>query len=60
MNTRNISDIHGFWTILCKEIVDNIRDRRTLTTMVVSIVIGPLLIFGFFGLQKKQSKKKLI
>ena len=53
MNTRNISDIHGFWTILCKEIVDNIRDRRTLTTMVVSIVIGPLLIFGILWFTEK-------
>ena len=37
----------GFWTIFVKEVIDNLRDRRTLTTMGVSIVVGPLFMFGF-------------
>lgn len=46
----------GFWTILKKEIVDNLRDRRTLTTMGISIVVGPLLMFGFLWFVEKTVK----
>lgn len=58
MDTRNISDLHSFWTILRKEVIDNIRDRRTLTTMAVSIVIGPLLLFSFIWFAEKTIKEE--
>ena len=43
----------GFWTILKKEVIDNLRDRRTLTTMGISIIVGPLLMFGFLWFIEK-------
>jgi len=43
----------GFWTILRKEVIDNLRDRRTLTTMGISIIVGPLLMFGFLWFIEK-------
>ena len=51
--TNTPSRLRGFWTILKKEVVDNLRDRRTLTTMGVSIIVGPLLMFGFLWFVEK-------
>ncbi len=48
----------GFYTIFRKEVIDNLRDRRTLTTMSVSIVIGPLLMFGFLWFAEKSIKEE--
>ncbi len=42
-----MSKWHGFWIILKKEIIDNCRDRRTLTTMGISIIIAPMMLLGF-------------
>jgi sodium transport system permease protein len=58
MHTRNISHLSSLWTILRKEVVDNARDRRTLTTMGVSIVIFPLIIFGLFWFLDKTVKEE--
>lgn len=58
MHTRNISHLRSLWIILRKEIVDNLRDRRTLTTMAMSIVIGPLLMFGFIWFAEKTVKEE--
>jgi len=38
--------LNGLWTVFSKEVVDNLRDRRTLTTMLVSIVITPIIVIG--------------
>jgi len=54
----SISSLRGFWVILRKEITDNLRDRRSLTTMAVSIVIGPLLMFGFLWFAEKTVKEE--
>ena len=48
----------GFWIILKKEILDNARDRRTLTTMAVSIIIAPALMFGFLWFAEKTVKEE--
>lgn len=53
-----ISNWNGFRVILLKEIVDNLRDRRTLTTMAVSIVVGPLILFGFLWFAEKTVKEE--
>ncbi len=58
MQTRNISHMRSLWTILRKEVIDNIRDRRTLTTMAMSIIIGPLLMFGFIWFAEKTVKEE--
>lgn len=46
------------WTILRKEIIDNIRDRRTLTTIAFSVIIGPLIMFGFLWFAEKTVKEE--
>ena len=58
MHTRNINHLRSLWTILRKEVTDNIRDRRTLTTMAMSIIIGPLLMFGFIWFAEKTVKEE--
>jgi len=58
MHTRKVSHLRSLWTILAKEVTDNIRDRRTLTTMAMSIVIGPLLMFGFIWFAEKTVKEE--
>ena len=58
MHTRKISHLSSLWTILKKEVLDNARDRRTLTTMGVSIVIFPLLIFGLLWFLDKTVKEE--
>ena len=40
------SALHGLWVIARKEIIDNFRDRRTLTTLAVSIILSPLIMLG--------------
>jgi sodium transport system permease protein len=58
MHTRKISHLSSLWTILRKEVVDNARDRRTLTTMAVSIVVFPLLMFGLIWFLDKTVKEE--
>ncbi len=50
---RVISQWKKMWIILRKEVIDNLRDKRTLTTIAVSTVIGPLLMFGFIWFAEK-------
>jgi sodium transport system permease protein len=56
MHTRKISHLSSLWTILRKEVIDNARDRRTLTTLGISIVILPLLMFGLIWFLDKTVK----
>ena len=42
-----------FFVILKKEVIDNLRDRRTLTTMAVSVLATPLLLFSFLWFIEK-------
>lgn len=48
----------GFWIILRKEVIDNLRDRRTLTTMAISIVVGPMLLFAFLWFAEKSIQQE--
>lgn len=48
----------GFKTIFLKEVIDNLRDRRTLTTMGISILVGPLMMFGFLWFAEKSIKEE--
>ncbi|NND65144.1 MAG: ABC transporter permease [Gammaproteobacteria bacterium] len=56
MEARKVSNLRGFWVILRKEVIDNLRDRRTLTTMAISILVGPLVLFGFLWFIEKTIK----
>jgi len=58
METQKINSLRGLWTILRKEVTDNLRDRRTLTTMAVSIIAGPLIMFGFIWFAEKTVKEE--
>ena len=53
MINRKVSRFRAWWTILRKEVVDNLRDRRTLSTIAMSVIIGPLLMFGFLWFAEK-------
>lgn len=52
------SPISGFTTVFRKEVLDNLRDRRTLITMAVSIALTPLLLFGLFWFMSNEVKKE--
>ncbi len=56
--SQQISTLRGWWIVLCKEVKDNLRDRRTLTTMGISIVMGPILMFGFIWFAEKTVKEE--
>ena len=56
--SQQISAWRGWWIILRKEVKDNIRDRRTLTTMAISVILGPLLLFGFLWFAEKTVKEE--
>jgi len=58
MKSQKANRLRGLWTILRKEVVDNLRDRRTLTTMAVSIIAGPLILFGFIWFAEKTVKEE--
>ena len=56
--SQQISAWRGWWIVLCKEVKDNLRDRRTLTTMGISIIMGPALMFGFIWFAEKTVKEE--
>ena len=56
--SKKMSSLRSFTIILIKEVVDNFRDRRTLTTMAVSIIAGPLILFGFIWFAEKTVKEE--
>jgi sodium transport system permease protein len=58
MIVRKVSRLRAWWTILRKEVLDNLRDRRTLSTIAMSVVIGPLLMFGFLWFAEKTVKEE--
>lgn len=58
MPIANLSRLRLWWIILRKEVTDNLRDRRTLTTLVVSIIITPLLMFGLIWFTEKTVKEE--
>lgn len=48
----------GLWTVFKKEVVDNLRDRRTLGTMLVSIIVTPLLVIGIQWFTESKVKEE--
>jgi sodium transport system permease protein len=53
-----LSNWKSGWIIARKEIIDNFRDRRTLTTIGFSVIVGPLLMFGFLWFAEKTVKEE--
>jgi len=55
---KKAGKLHGLWVIFKKEVIDNLRDRRTLTTLGLSIIISPLFIIGiqWFAEEKVKSE----
>ena len=58
MSTQTIKAWQGFWIILVKEVVDNLRDKRTLNTIAFSVIVGPMIIFGLIWFQEKTVKEE--
>ena len=52
------------WTVYCKEIVDALRDRRTLMVVLVSsVLLGPLVLIALSGLLAQfetQAEKRVV
>lgn len=51
-----MSEWSSFRNIVGKEVKDNIRDRRTLTTILFSAVVGPIALFGLLWFAEKTVK----
>ena len=58
MPLAKLSRLRLWWIILRKEVTDNLRDRRTLTTLAVSVLITPLLMFGLIWFAEKTVKEE--
>lgn len=54
----SISNFKSLWIVLKKEILDNFRDRRTLTTMLISIIVTPLFIIGIQWFSESKIKQE--
>lgn len=51
MSQANTTMLRHFWTVLSKEVVDALRDRRTLLRLTVpAVLMGPLLLLALSGL----------
>lgn len=56
--TQKLGRFNGLWTVFKKEVVDNLRDRRTLTTIAASVIISPLILIGFLWFAEKTVKEE--
>ena len=52
-----ISGSRAIATIFRKEVIDNMRDRRTITTMLVSMLMGPVLLIGMMWFAESKVKE---
>ncbi len=50
--------MNGLLTVFRKEVLDNLRDRRTLLTMAASIVLMPVLMFGLLWFVSSKVKEE--
>jgi sodium transport system permease protein len=48
----------GLWTVFKKEVIDNLRDRRTLITIAASVIITPLILIGFIWFAETSEQKE--
>ncbi len=55
---RAISAWTAVRTVFVKEVVDNIRDRRTLTTIGFSMLLGPLLLLALMWFAENKVKEE--
>ena len=57
-----MSGLRVFWIVLRKEIVDGVRDRRSLTSLLFSAVISPLLFGLMFTVvaERRKSAEEII
>lgn len=51
-----MSGLRAFWVVLRKELVDGVRDRRSLTSLAFSAVISPLLFGLMFTVVAERRK----
>ncbi len=58
ITNNSIGRLSGLWTVFTKEVVDNLRDRRTLITMTVSVIIAPLFIIGIQWFSESKVKEE--
>ena len=50
-NSGSSSLLRSFWIVLRKEVVDALRDRRTLLRLAIpAVLMGPLLLLALSGL----------
>lgn len=52
------SPLRGLWTVFKKEVLDNLRDRRTLITIAASVIITPLILIGFMWFAESSVNKE--
>jgi sodium transport system permease protein len=52
------SSFRGLWTVFKKEVLDNLRDRRTLITIAASVIITPLILIGFMWFAESSVNKE--
>lgn len=51
--------MNAFGVVFSKECVDNLRDRRALTTALVMPLLGPLMVVGvFFAIKDAETKSR--
>jgi sodium transport system permease protein len=53
---KPISASKAVWTVFSKEVIDNLRDRRTLTTILFSMLLGPILLLTLMWFAEKKVK----
>ena len=58
VTTQKLGRFNGLWTVFKKEVMDNLRDRRTLTTIAASVIISPLILIGFLWFAEKTVKEE--
>ena len=59
---KPISAGKAIWTVFSKEVTDNVRDRRTLMTILFSMLLGPVLLLSlmWFAESKVRDETNLV
>lgn len=55
---KSAHKFNGLWTVFKKEVIDNLRDKRTLTTIAASVVITPIIMIAFIWFAEKTVKEE--
>ncbi len=59
MKENSKSSLNSVWVVFKKEVIDNFRDKRTLTTMLVSVIAMPLLLIGILWFTEKSINEEI-